>query len=107
MKKEIQKHSKHLEVTLERLIAVLFSEDESRLILLESDHVLENFSRKRAWIKFSQLVIPGVTDKEMVLAHLLWLQSIGRVVIYDVDPLYGAVLIRLNLENLESEPQKS
>ena len=55
----------------------------------------------------SNLVVPGVTDKEMVLIHLLWFQSIKRVVIYDADPLSGAVLISLNFDQMKKEPRKS
>ena len=56
---------------------------------------------KNAWVKVSQLVVPDVTDKEMVLIHLLWFQSIKRVVIYDADPLSGAVLIFLSFDQLK------
>ena len=43
----------------------------------------------------------------MVLIHLLWFQSIKRVVIYDADPLSGAVLISLNFDQMKKEPRKS
>ena len=56
---------------------------------------------KNAWVKVSQLVVPDVTDMEMVLIHLLWFQSIKKVVIYDADPLSGAVLICLNFDQLK------
>lgn len=36
----------------------------------------------------------------MVLHHLLWLLRIGRVVIEDVDPLCGAVRVRIRMDDL-------
>ena len=102
MKKEIENHIEHLEVTMERLFTTLYSDDELNLIYQE-----ENLSMKKSWVKVSNLVIPGVTNKEMVLIHLLWFQSIKRVVIYDADPLSGAVLISLNFDQMKKEPRKS
>ena len=89
MSKEIENHIKHLEVTMEMLLTC------------------ENLSIKKSWVKVSNLVVPGVTDKEMVLIHLLWFQSIKRVVIYDADPLSGAVLISLNFDQMKKEPRTS
>ena len=107
MKKEIENHIKHLEVTMERLFTTLYSDDELNLIYLEEDHISENLSMKKSWIKVSQLVVQGVTDKEMVLIHLLWFQSIKRVVIYDADPLSGAVLISLNFDLMKRRKKES
>ena len=105
--KEIYKHTEGLEATLENLFTALYSDDELNLIYMESDHVCENLSLKKSWIKVSSLVVPGVTNEEMVLIHLLWFQSIKRVVIYDVDPVSQAVLIRLNFEMMKPTPKKS
>ena len=107
MSKEIENHIKHLEVTMEMLLSTLYSDDELNLIYQEEDHICENLSIKKSWVKVSNLVVPGVTDKEMVLIHLLWFQSIKRVVIYDADPLSGAVLISLNFDQIKKEPRKS
>lgn len=107
MKKEIENHIEHLEVTMERLFTTLYSDDELNLIYQEENHLSENLSMKKSWVKVSNLVIPGVTNKEMVLIHLLWFQSIKRVVIYDADPLSGAVLISLNFDQMKKEPRKS
>ncbi len=107
MKKEIENHIKHLEVTMERLFTTLYSDDELNLIYQEENHLSENLSMKKSWVKVSNLVVPGVTNKEMVLIHLLWFQSIKRVVIYDADPLSGAVLISLNFDQMKKEPRKS
>lgn len=107
MKKEIENHIKHLEVTMERLLTTLYTNEELNLIYMEEDHICENISLKKAWVKVSQLVVPGVTDKEMVLLHLLWFQSIKRVVIYDADPLSGAVLISLNFDQLKRREKMS
>ena len=107
MRKEIENHIKHLEVTMERLLSTLYSDDELNLIYQEEDHLCENLSIKKSWVKVSNLVVPEVTNKEMVLIHLLWFQSIKRVVIYDADPLSGAVLISLNFDQIKKEPRKS
>ena len=107
MKKEIENHIKHLEVTMEMLLTTLYSDDKLNLIYQEEDHICENLSIKKSWVKVSNLVVPEVTNKEMVLIHLLWFQSIKRVVIYDADPLSGAVLISLNFDQMKKEPRKS
>lgn len=107
MRKEIENHIKHLEVTMEMLLTTLYSDDELNLIYQEEDHLCENLSIKKSWVKVSNLVVPEVTNKEMVLIHLLWFQSIKRVVIYDADPLSGAVLISLNFDQIKKEPRKS
>ena len=107
MSKEIENHIKHLEVTMEMLLTTLYSDDELNLIYLEEDHICENLSIKKSWVKVSNLVVPEVTNKEMVLIHLLWFQSIKRVVIYDADPLSGTVLISLNFDQIKKEPRKS
>ena len=107
MSKEIENHIKHLEVTMEMLLTTLYSDDKLNLIYQEEDHICENLSIKKSWVKVSNLVVPEVTNKEMVLIHLLWFQSIKRVVIYDADPLSGAVLISLNFDQIKKEPRKS
>ena len=107
MRKEIENHIIHLEVTMEMLLSTLYSDDELNLIYQEEDHICENLSIKKSWVKVSNLVVPEVTNKEMVLIHLLWFQSIKRVVIYDADPLSGAVLISLNFDQIKKEPRKS
>ena len=92
---------------MERLFTTLYSDDELNLIYQEENHLSENRSMKKSWVKVSNLVVPGVTNKAMVLIHLLWFQSIKRVVIYDADPLSGAVLISLNFDQIKKEPRKS
>ena len=86
---------------MERLFTTLYSDDELNLIYQEENHLSENLSMKKSWVKVSNLVVPGVTNKAMVLIHLLWFQSIKRVVIYDADPLSGAVLISLNFDQMK------
>ncbi len=92
---------------MERLFTTLYSDDELNLIYQEENYLSENLSMKKSWVKVSNLVVPGVTNKEMVLIHLLWFQSIKRVVIYDADPSSGAVLISLNFDQMKKEPRKS
>ena len=92
---------------MERLFTTLYSDDELNLLYQEENHLSENLSMKKSWVKVSNLVVPGVTNKAMVLLHLLWFQSIKRVVIYDADPLSGAVLISLNFDQIKKEPRKS
>lgn len=60
----------------------------------------------RGDIRVSNLVEPGISNKEQVLLHLLWYQSIRRVVIYDVDPVSGAVLLRLHFDKVQRERRK-
>ena len=60
MRKEIENHIKHLEVTMERLFTTLYSDDELNLIYQEEGHLCENLSMKKSWIKVSKLVVPGV-----------------------------------------------
>lgn len=103
----VQRHFEGLETTLERLFTTLYSEDELNLIYLEEDHICENLSMKKSWIKVSKLVVSGVTDKEMVLVYLLWFQSIKRVVIYDADPVSQAVLISLHFDKPKQIPKRS
>ncbi len=105
--REIRNHKVGLETTFELLISNLFTENELNLIYLESNHALENICRKRAWIRVSNLVEPGISNKEQGLLHLLWYQSIRRVVIYDVDPVSGAVLLRLHFDKVQCERKKS
>lgn len=105
--KEINKHIEGLKATLETLITILFTDDELNLIYKERDHTCENLSLKKAWVKVSDLVVPGITDKEMVLVHLLWFQSIQRVVIYDADPVSQAVLISLHFDKPKQIPKRS
>lgn len=106
-KKEITKHLEGLEATPENLITTLYSDRELDLIYKETDHTAENLSMKKAWVKASNLVVPGVTDTEIVLVHLLWFQSINRVVIYDVDPVSKAVLISLHFDKPKQKSKTS
>lgn len=105
--KEISKHIEGLEASLETLFTSLFTDDELNLIYIEADHSCENLSLKKAWVKMSNLVVPGITNKEMVLIHLLWFQSINRVVIYDADPVSQAVLISPHFEKPKQEPKRT
>ena len=106
-KKEIYKHLEGLEATLDNLVPALYSDRELDLIYKETDHTAENLSMKKAWVKATNLVVPGVTDTEMVLVHLLWFQSINRVVIYDVDPVSKAVLISLHFDKPKQTSKRS
>lgn len=80
------------------MVGLLFSERELTLIYFEHDHAAENYARRKAWIRISDLAVAGVDEKK-AMAHLLWFQSIHRVVIEDVDPSSGALLIRLNFDD--------
>ena len=108
MKKEVENHQKHLEATLEKLFTVLFPGDEFDRILADKEHAAELFSGRKAWIKTHDLVYEGVTTEKMVLIHLLWFQRVGRIVIDDIDPFSGAVLIRLDFSDCSrKQAQKS
>lgn len=97
MKKEVINHQLHLTVTFERLIAVLFPFGEFEKISQDKEHFIERIEARSQWVKVDELVIPHVTTAQMVLIHLLWFQSIGRVIIEDVDPYSGALCLHLHL----------
>ena len=97
MKKEVFKHQQHLSVTFERLIAVLFPMGEFYEISEDKDHFIERIEARSQWVKVDELVIPNITTAQMVLIHLLWFQSIGRVVIEDVDPYSRALCLHIQL----------
>ena len=50
MRKEIENHIKHLEVTMEMLLTTLYSDDELNLIYQEENHLCENLSMKKSWV---------------------------------------------------------
>lgn len=84
-------------MTLERLIAVLFPQGEFDQIFQDKEHFIERIEARSQWVKVDELVIPHITTAQMVLIHLLWFQSIGRVVIEDVDPHSRALCLHLHL----------
>lgn len=104
--KEVENHLKHLEATFDRLITLLFTEDEFNAICALKEDAASLFSSKSAWIKTSDLAIEDVSTEKMALIHLLWFQSIGRVVIEDIDPFSGAVLLHLNFKDCEKEMER-
>ncbi len=93
---EIKNHIEHLTVTFDRLVELLGLD---RVVDLNPDAELlrEATENRVAWIRTADLAVPGVTTEAMALHHLLWLQHIGRVIVEDVDPLCGAVKIRVHL----------
>lgn len=101
--KEVANHTKHLEITFNRLIATLFTDKEIDALSASPKDAAEYLSEKKAWIKTSCLAVEGVSTEYMVLSHLLWFQHIGRIVIDDIDPYYGAVLIHLNFNDVIEE----
>lgn len=107
MKKEILRHKRHLEITFERLIALLFMPEELELIAIDKEHYAEHIASRSRWITIDEIVIPGATTDRIAFSHLLWLQSIGRVVIEDVDPLIGAIRLHLYLGSSPSEQKNS
>ena len=94
---EVTNHTQHLGITMERLMAILFMPEEFDLIIQDKEHFAEHVKARSRWVKISELVILGVTTSQMVLIHLLWLQSIGRVVVEDIDPYSGAVRLHVCL----------
>lgn len=106
MKREVENHQKHLEATLEKLFTVLFPGDEFDRILSDKEHAAEIIGSRKAWIKTSDLVYEDVTTEKMVLIHLLWFQRIGRIVIDDIDPFSGAVLIRMDFSDSIRKKEK-
>lgn len=100
MKKEVKNHLKHLEITFDKLCTALFPRDELDTLLGDKEHAVEFLEGRKAWIKTNDLVYEDVTTEKMVLIHLLWLQRIGRIVIDDIDPFSGVILIQLDFSNL-------
>ena len=101
--KEVTNHTKHLEVTFDRLLAALFSDEEFENIESSPKAAIELMSCRKAWIKTSALAVEGVSTENMVLTHLLWFQYIGRIVIEDIDPFSGAILVHLNFKDIAEE----
>ena len=98
MKKEVAIHIQHLTVTFDRLIGALFTDYEIDLMSKDRENFAEHISTRSKWVMINELVMPGVTTERMVLIHLLWFQSIGRVVIEDIDPLSGALRLHLFIQ---------
>lgn len=67
---------------------------------LSDEELSRALEGRKAWIRSSDLVVPGVTTESMGLHYLIWLLRIGRVVIGDVDPLCGAVRISIRMDDL-------
>lgn len=61
MKKEVFKHQKHLSVTLEHLIALLFPLGEFDQIFQDKEHFIERIEARSQWVKVDELVIPHIT----------------------------------------------
>ena len=104
--KEVLNHTKHLEVTFDKLLSLLFTDEEFNLICLAKDDAASLFSQRSAWIKTSDLVREGVTTENMALIHLLWFQRAGRIVIEDIDPFSGAVCLHLYFQDIEKEREQ-
>ena len=98
MKKEVTNHIQHLTLTFDRLIGALFTDYEIDLMSKDRENFAEHISTRSKWVMINELVMPGVTTERMVLIHLLWFQSIGRVVIEDIDPLSGALRLHLFIQ---------
>lgn len=98
MKKEVTNHIQHLTVTFDRLLGALFTDYEIDLLSKDRENFAEHISTRSKWVMINELVMPGVTTERMVLIHLLWFQSIGRVVIEDIDPLSGALRLHLFIQ---------
>lgn len=101
--KEVINHTKHLEVTFDRILTALFSNEELDSMGSSPESAIELMSCRKAWIKTSALAVEGVSTENMALTHLLWFQHIGRVVIEDIDPFSGAVLVHLNFKDIAEE----
>ena len=103
MKKEVMNHLQHLSATFDRLVALLFTDQELELMSQNPEHASELLSVRSRWVKVEDLVVSNVTTVKMVLIHLLWFQHIGRIVIEDIDPYFGAVLLHLRIKKREKK----
>lgn len=98
--KEIENHLQHIAVTFDKILGVLKIDEILNTPGILPDIFEQVVSERESWIKTCNLVVEGVTTEAMVLHHLLWLQSIGRIVIEDDDPYFGAVRLRVNVLDL-------
>lgn len=96
--KEDLNHIRHIEITFDRLVGLLYSEEELDAAIADRALAAKLIDVRRKWIKTSDLVVKGITTEKMVLIHLLWLQKVGTVIVEDVDPYSGAVLIGTGVE---------
>lgn len=103
MKKEVTNHLRHLSVTFDSLVAALFTDQELELMSQNPEHASELLSVRSRWVKVDDLAVSNVTTVKMVLIHLLWFQHIGRIVIEDIDPYFGAVLLHLRIKKRENK----
>lgn len=101
---EVTNHKEHMMVTFDRLIGLLFSSEELDAMIIDRDLAKKLIAARRKWIRTSDLAVPGVTTEKMALIHLLWLQRVRTIIIEDIDPLSGAVLVRsgITVKNKES-----
>lgn len=101
---EVINHKEHLMVTFDRLIGLLFSSKELDAMVIDRELAKKLIAARRKWIRTSDLAVPGVTTEKMALIHLLWLQRVRTIIIEDIDPLSGAVLVRsgITVGNKES-----
>ncbi len=84
-------------------LALIFSEKEWQELTEQEDGFAERISSHRSWIKTSEFALDGIITERMALIHLLWLQKVGRVIIEDIDPLAGALLVRLDFSIFEKK----
>lgn len=50
---------------------------------------------RTAWVKTRDLAVDDISNERMAITHLLWLQCQKRLVIEDIEPYTGAVLIKM------------
>lgn len=98
--KEVANHMKHLEVTFDRLLSLLFTPKELDAIESAVDIGPKLLERKSAWIRTRDLVVDGISTECMAITHLLWFQSIGRIIIEDIDPFFGIVRLHICLQDI-------
>lgn len=107
MKKEVSNHIRHLEVTFDKLLQLLFSEEELSDILADAQSASIRLSSRTSWIKTKDLAVEDVTTEKMAFIHMLWLQSIGRLSIEDIDPFSGAIRLHICLPCKEHSQRPS
>ena len=96
---EVKNHVNHISVTLATFLEQLNVEPILKSEL-EPTEISEALKKRVSWIKTSDLAVPEVTKEKMVLHHLLWLQHIGRIIIEDIDPYYGAIRVRISIDDV-------
>lgn len=90
-----------MSATYDRLLTIMFTDEElGQYVSTGAENMVRSLTARKAWVKTEDLAVPDVVTEKMALIHLLYFQSIGRVVVEDIDPESGAVLLHLGFSDV-------